>query len=178
MEALQPMSPTFSCKKRNRPVDSFQRVISNVLRNKAEDIDAIILTRFDVKFQQRITDLNIDWAKTNIAFPDVEVYWKRSKKVSDLFFIIPIAHAYSFNHALEIASKSEEGMAHGIYSPLQRLLGPNKVNFIKEEGRSSNIDKNDPNPSFLYIDRNCDRFDSFCKGSALNQCNSTRTHHF
>jgi hypothetical protein len=168
VETLKPTAHTFSCTKRPRAVDSFQRAVVNVLRSK-EKVDAIILTRFDLQFHKKITHLNIDWAKTNIAFPDAEVYWKHSRKVSDLFFVIPIRHARSFLHALEIASKTEEGMAHALYPSLQHMVGVGRINFIIEEGRSSNIDQDDPDPTFLFIDRRCNRFESFCKGAPV-QC--------
>lgn len=177
LEALKPLGHSFSCMRRDNPIDSYQHVIMNVLNVSIHGsiktktsvipyIDAIILTRFDLKFNVNIDKLNINWNKINFAFRDGKNYWARYRKVSDLFFIIPIKYANVFIKALKyLHNKEDSPKVHEIYIPLLHLVGIKNIHFISEEFRGSNIDEttilNDP--TFLHIDRNCKNYEKSCR---------------
>ncbi|CAK0808275.1 unnamed protein product, partial [Prorocentrum cordatum] len=67
-----------------------------VLRPDKKSIDAVVLTRFDLKLREPITLANVRWNVTNAAHKEGEDSWKREKRLSDLFFILPIEHVEAF----------------------------------------------------------------------------------
>ncbi len=51
--------------------------------------DAVILTRFDLKYIRKITEMNIDWTKINLLWRETQNMWKAHQRVSDIFHIFP-----------------------------------------------------------------------------------------
>ena len=70
----------------SRQRTTYAQGLRNVLD---EDLDFIIIGRFDIIFKQKITDLNIDFNKFNFIFREIEPHWTKDKFVSDTFFAFP-----------------------------------------------------------------------------------------
>ena len=63
--------------------------------------DVILLCRFDVVYRHSVMHLGIHWDKVNFAFRDTEQGWRSSRKVSDLFTVVPSVYAEAFQWSLE-----------------------------------------------------------------------------
>lgn len=122
-----------------RVVDSYIRVLRTVLEDK-NNIDYVILLRFDVKYSKPITSWNMTWDATNAAFiqagrmavmhqgfladqglqpadignvDDKENRnWNACAMVSDLLFTMPIHHAEPFIRALEWSGTNTTNTDH------------------------------------------------------------------
>jgi hypothetical protein len=128
-------------------------------------VDAVILTRFDLKFRAPIHTMGVSWGSVNFPFRDGPTYWLKERKVSDLFHVFPFRHLAAVRSALDISGRKSHTAGHHAYLPLTKALGSNKeVHFIdSSRGRGSNIREGDPDPSFLFIDRSCDKFERDCQ---------------
>jgi hypothetical protein len=118
---LRPASHKFSDAKLPRIIDSYLVVIDLImdaaygsrepalastndtaaLRALPSDIEYVVLARFDVRYKVPFARLNVEMDKVNFAFRDRKAYWKRRRKVSDLFFVMPIHHLAPFRKALD-----------------------------------------------------------------------------
>lgn len=98
-----------------------------------EPLDFLVVTRFDLKFNQKITDMNLDFTKFNFIFKE-EAMWDSHKFVSDTFFAFPMKHFYGFADALEKLSYSGQHyphtFMHHIYDFVVKEIGEENVHFI------------------------------------------------
>ena len=161
VDMLRPVSWSFSDCKLPRIIDSYLRVLDLVLAHDSR-IDALVLSRFDVRYRESIGQIKIDWDKTNLAFPDGPAYWAKENKVSDLFHVLPAKHFKAFRAALDISTRKSRSAGHWIYRPLVKMVGKAEVRFIDPKGRRSNVDQFDPDPPFLFIDRSCKGYEIAC----------------
>ena len=58
-----------------------------MIRN--EPLDFIIVSRFDIRWYQKIADLNVDYNKFNFLYKEVEPEWSNNRFVSDIIFLFP-----------------------------------------------------------------------------------------
>jgi hypothetical protein len=141
-------------------VDSFIKVLEMVLQDE-ESIDAVILARFDVRYRDPITALNVRWNVTNAAHREGPDSWAREKRLSDLFFVLPIEHVKTFIKALKISAHfphnhKATGAGHWIYMPFVENMGgdPSVLNIIDSFFSPSTFTPCQ-SPTFLGISRTC-----------------------
>jgi len=141
-------------------VGSFIKVLEMVLLDK-EAIDAVVLTRFDVRYREPITALNVRWNVTNAAHREGSGSWVREKRLSDLFFVLPIEHVKIFIESLKKSAFSPHhhratGAGHWIYMPFVETMGgdPSVLNII-DPYFSCSTNTPSQSPSFLGISRTC-----------------------
>jgi len=139
-------------------VFSFIKVLELVLQDK-ESIDAVVLTRFDLRFRADITALNVWWNVTNGAHREGASSWAHEKRMSDLFFVIPIGHVEAFIHSLKISAEKPyhhrpTGAGHWVFLPFVRQMGWDKMHFIDSHFSLSTALPFDSR-SFLALSRTC-----------------------
>jgi hypothetical protein len=101
-----------------------------------EDLDVLICTRFDIKFNQKITDLNVNYEKFNFLFKE-KVTWDTDQFVTDNLFILPFRYFYDLADSIEELCKEElyppHTFMHHIYRYIVKRLGEDNVHFIAGE---------------------------------------------
>ena len=98
-----------------------------------EDLDFIIIGRFDIIFKQKITDLNIDFNKFNFIFREIEPHWTKDKFVSDTFFAFPKKFLLFFMEAVHqeiVQPERPYSDMHGAYKRLAPLIGNENIHFM------------------------------------------------
>lgn len=180
---LGPRRHTISNTTLPKIVDSFIEVLDLV--GKDDDIDYIVLLRFDVRYKRRITELNIDWDKSNFAFREFDcgklfpAVAGQYRKASDLFYVLPILHRLSMIQALRMSSylsPATRGPGHWAWDPLAKLLGYSNMSMISSYCGSSKttysgdlLPQNDFEGPFLGIDPACDTGNLSSSNSPNNQ---------
>jgi len=141
-------------------VSSFIKVLELVLQDK-ESIDAVVLTRFDLRFRAEITALNVRWNVTNGAHREGLNSWNNEKKVSDIFFVIPIGHVETFIQSLKISATNPlhhrpTGAGHWVYTPfVEKMGGDPSVLHLIDSHISPSTHLPAETPSFLALSRTC-----------------------
>lgn len=141
-------------------VDSFIKVLELVLQDKAS-IDAVVLTRFDLRFRAEITGLNVRWNVTNGAHREGLNSWKNEKRISDLFFVIPIRHVEAFIESLKISATNPlhhrpTGAGHWVYTPfIEKMRGNPSMLHLIDSHMSPSTQIPAEIFSFLAISRTC-----------------------
>jgi len=134
LHELNPTRHEFSKDYLPRVVDSFISVLKLVLQDENE-IDAVVLTRFDLRYRAPITSFNVNWAATNIAHKDLRSNWEGREVISDVFYILPIRHVQPLIDVLDQSADSENsgGAGHWIFNPFTKRMGRNALNYIDNE---------------------------------------------
>lgn len=108
-----------------------------------EPLDFLICTRFDIKFNQKITDLNVDYTKFNFFFKE-KVMWDSHKFVTDTFFAFPIPYLYDMADAIqELCSEDlfhNHTFMHHLYGYVEKRIGTENINFICGEEQAFSHD--------------------------------------
>jgi hypothetical protein len=98
-----------------------------------EELDFIICTRFDIKFNQKITDMNVDFDKFNFIFKEGTM-WDSHKFVSDTFFAFPRKYLYDLADSVQELCHEDKypghTFMHHIYEYVIKRIGENNVNFL------------------------------------------------
>lgn len=163
LRALRPARYEFSEEHLPLIVDSYIKVLELVLQDE-EDVDAIVLTRFDLRYRAEITEINLDWNKTNVAHREGEKSWKTQGKLSDLFFVLPVTHARPLIRALkESAIRHRNGPGHWFYHPFTSRMGKQAIHIIDEEFAPSTFSPSQTT-TFLGISRVCGADFDICPG--------------
>lgn len=173
VDTLGPVSWSFSDCMLPRIVDSYLRVIDLVLAHDLK-IDALIMSRFDVRYRVSIDQMKIDWGKVNLAFPDAPIYWAKEKKVSDLFHVVPAKYLQALRKALNFPTRRSSTAGHWIYKPLVQMVGGSRIHFIEKMGRTSNVDQIGPGLPFLFIDRSCKGYKGYYESTSVNRTTGAR----
>ena len=102
---------------------------------KGEDLDFVISTRFDLFFNDKITDINIDYTKSNFTFrlDPSEARWIDYEFISDLAFYFPYNHLNAMISATDDLIKFPPRVwpdLHGIYKFLKKYLPEDQIQFI------------------------------------------------
>jgi hypothetical protein len=122
----------------------------NLVEFFVDELDAIVMARFDVLYSRNISSWNLDWTKIYLAFRDVE-----DLGVSDLIHIFPTSLFALVMKTFESLGGTAND-AHDFLGTLHRNgLTCDIVSFIDPARRVSTVHVNDPFPSFLYICRSC-----------------------
>jgi hypothetical protein len=140
-------------------VDSFIKVLELVLQDK-ESIDAVVLTRFDLQFRAEITALNVRWNVTNGAHREGLHSWEGEKKISDIFFVIPIGHVETFIESLKISATNPlhhrpTGAGHWVYTPFVEKMGDSSMLHVIDSHIGPSTQFPAETTSFLAISRSC-----------------------
>ena len=83
-----------------RAIDLVRRFADNRTHGDSLPIDALVLLRFDVRYNVPITALPLDWRAVNLPFRDNVMQWQWCQQVSDLLFVLPMAYASHLTRAL------------------------------------------------------------------------------
>ena len=98
-----------------------------------EPLDFLICTRFDLKLNQKITDMDVDYTKFNFLFKEKDT-WKPYKLVSDTILAFPLKYLYDLADAMQdLCSENkfpEHTFSHHIYEYLERRIGTENIHFI------------------------------------------------
>jgi hypothetical protein len=155
---LRPRRHEWSRKHLELIVDSYLRVLELVLEDE-DEIDAVVLTRFDLRYREPITAFDIDWSVTNVAHREGEMSWLKQKKMSDLFYVLPIGHVQPLMEALRVSGTDPTGhkatgAGHWIWYPFTDAMGKDALRFIDQQFTPS-FSSPSETPSFLGISRRC-----------------------
>lgn len=107
-----------------------------------EDLDFIIIGRFDIQFKQKITTLNIDYTKFNFIFRETEPYWSGHRYVSDTFFAFPKVFLPYFMEAVKREIEHPErpySDMHNAYKQLEPLIGNENIHFMVDGTHRSDV---------------------------------------
>jgi len=167
---LGPRRHAFSKTTLPKIVDSFIEVLDLV--GNDDDIDYIVLLRFDARYKRRISELNVQWDKSNFAFRDrflgfTDPQSKMCHKVSDFFHVLPMPHRLPMIHALRVSRGVDpHGSGHWAWEPLAEQLGSSNLNMMSNDynytgdGRQVTyngdlLPNDDFEPPFLGLSRAC-----------------------
>jgi hypothetical protein len=167
---LGPRRHTFSKTVLPKIVDSYIEVLDLV--GNDDDIDYIVLLRFDVRYKRRISELNVQWDKTNFAFRDrflgfTDPQSKMDHKVADLFHVLPMPHRLPMIHALHVSRGVDpHGSGHWAWEPLAEQLGSYNLNLMSNNYNYTGdywrvtytgdlLPNEDFEPPFLGLSRAC-----------------------
>jgi len=109
-----------------------------------EDLDFVIIVRFDMSFNQKVSQMNIDYKKFNFIFRETEPYWTENKYVSDTFFAFPKKFTRWFMEAVQDEITQPERKysdMHAAYKRLYPKIGNENIHFMYDGTHRS--DKND-----------------------------------
>lgn len=107
-----------------------------------EDLDFIIIGRFDIEFKKKITEFNIDYTKFNFIFRETEPYWSQNKYVSDTFFAFPKMFLRYFMEAVNDEIQNPERAysdMHNAYKRLYPKIGRENINFMVDGTHRSDV---------------------------------------
>lgn len=170
LRELRPERYEFSDSHLPMIVDSFIRVLNLVLQD-AGSVDAVVLTRFDLRYRAPITSLNVNWNVTNVAHREGEESWKTQRKVSDLFYVLPVAHIRPFMTALRESARKHQvnrvdhhstGAGHWFSHYFVNMMGRKALHIIDKEFASSTLSPSETN-TFLGISRGCSKDYDVCQ---------------
>lgn len=98
-----------------------------------EELDFLICTRFDIKFNQKVTDWNIDYTKFNFFFKEKSM-WDSHKFVTDTLFAFPHSMLYDLTDAMQALCSdghyAPHTFMHHIYGYVLPRVGEENVHFI------------------------------------------------
>lgn len=98
-----------------------------------QDLDFIIIARFDMEFKRKITEFNINYNKFNFIFREIDPYWSEKKYVSDTFFAFPKIFLIPFMEAVynEIMQPERKySDMHSAYKRILPLIGIENIHFM------------------------------------------------
>ena len=106
-----------------------------------EDLDFIILTRFDIHFNKPINTYNWDYTKFNFVFREVEPYWTNDRFVGDCLFGFPKHYLSVFIESIRrehSAPYRNQPDLHPAYRHVSAFIGDDKINFLHQGCYNSN----------------------------------------
>jgi hypothetical protein len=121
-------------------------IIQSCLDIEHEDLDFIAITRFDIRFFQKMADLNIDYDKFNILYKEIEPNWSNSRFVSDIIFFFPRKYLSHFIEAVAMEQKNPTRAyvdMHNAYLLMCNLIGEDNIHFIHNEPHPKRHREND-----------------------------------
>ena len=140
-----------------------------LLDESGVEVDAVLLTRFDLLHREPLLQLPLHWTKVNVAWPDGRVYWEKERRVSDLFFVIPPRFLPAFRRALQWSGERMQRLktrnrgftaGHWVWQSLATEIGNRSLRFIDNRHMSSDskaICETQPSTAFVRVLRHCVR---------------------
>ena len=134
VDFLQPIAHRFDTGFAEYPriVDSYLAAI-DLFTSTGEDVDLVVLLRFELFSMQPLSVLNVEWDKVN--FRDRDEGWDWGGFASDLLFIVPAQYLQAMRDALDWSGNNchqYHGCGHFAYRPLRDAIGEDKIHFINE----------------------------------------------
>ena len=112
--------------------------VENIL---GEDLDFIIVTRFDISFNNPLSRWNINYNKMNFLFRDCEEIWNSSRSVGDCLHAFPVKYAESFCSAIREEHNCGAQFLHGMYNRMSSIIGSDNIHFIHEGYHASDTNE-------------------------------------
>jgi hypothetical protein len=106
-----------------------------------EDVDFIILTRFDINFYHPINTYNWDYNKFNFVFREIEPYWSLNLFVGDCLFGFPKRYLTTFIESIRrehSAPYRNQPDLHPVYRHVSDFISNNEINFLHQGCYNSN----------------------------------------
>lgn len=102
---------------------------------KDEDVDFIFVTRFDLNYKHKITEVGkLDYDKVNFLYPPHDPLYMHLEFVSDLAIFLSKKHINEMIEATNYLSKNQPrpGLIdmHGIYKSLKLFLSEDQIHFM------------------------------------------------
>jgi hypothetical protein len=109
-----------------------------------EELDIIISTRFDIFFNKKVDELNIDFSKFNFLFKE-QGWWDTHKFTTDNFYIFPKKYLEECISCLEELYRNPPRSCcidmHGMYNCISQKITHSNIHFISEEHMLSTENK-------------------------------------
>ena len=125
-------------------------LLQSMVQIRNEDLDFILTTRFDVRWFQKVANLNIDYNKFNFLYKEVEPEWTRNKFVSDIIFGFPKCFLEPFMQAIinehNNPSRTFVTDMHNAYKRMIEVIGIENLHFIHDEPHPDPITRTPENP--------------------------------
>jgi len=121
----------------------------NVMEN--EDLDLVIITRFDIIFFNSLSSLNIDYNKFNFLFREKNHFYDGRGFTCDNLYVFPKHMLSTFKESfLDPTNPTNKGHFHDqVYLPLKKRIGEENIHFIDENECYSGCGMND----YYLLDR-------------------------
>ena len=116
-------------------------MIKALINIEQEELDFIIVIRFDTEYLQKIDTFEFDFDKFNFLFKEKNA-WAGEKFISDNFFAFPKKHLQSFIDALkDEQSKPSRGFndLHNSYNRLKDIIGEESIHFVFDGEHFSDV---------------------------------------
>jgi len=96
-----------------------------------ENIDIVIMTRFDVHYKLRITEMNIEWDKINVLWKELLRLWNAHRRIADIMHIFPSKRYKPFIESV-IALRDKSNL-HKLYNLfIDKGINENEIHFVTE----------------------------------------------
>jgi hypothetical protein len=106
-----------------------------------EDLDFIIVTRFDISFNDFVSSWNIDYDKINFVFKDCEDIWNNNRSVGDCLHAFSKKYLESFISSVREEHSCGGQFLHGMYNRMSSMIGSDNIHFIHEGYHASDTNE-------------------------------------
>jgi hypothetical protein len=116
-------------------------MIKALINIEQEELDFIVVIRFDTEYLQKIDTFEFDFDKFNFLFKEKNT-WAGEKFISDNFFAFPKKHLQSFIDALKVEqSNPSRGFndLHNSYNRLKDIIGEESIHFVFDGEHFSDV---------------------------------------
>lgn len=106
-----------------------------------EDLDFIVVIRFDTEYLQKIDTFEFDFDKFNFLFKEKNS-WDTHKFISDNFFAFPKKHLQTFIDALRAEQSKPSREFHDLhnsYNRLKDIIGEESIHFVFDGEHFSDV---------------------------------------
>lgn len=101
-----------------------------------EDLDYLLITRFDIHFNDSLKNLNFDLNKFNFLCKEKD-HWDSNRFVNDCVYFLPFKMLNQLQQACKelYENPPRPGLMdmHGLYSTIEKIIGPENINFATSE---------------------------------------------
>ena len=102
-----------------------------------DDIDFYIMSRFDVHYNKKLSEFNLDWNKFNFVSREGNGYWESQQFVGDTFYAWPKRLHKQVVDGFNELAKFDPNHMHNFYSILAPIIGQENIHFMCEEHQLS-----------------------------------------
>ena len=102
-----------------------------------DDIDFYIMSRFDVHYNKKLSEFNLDWNKFNFVSREGNGFWESQQFVGDTFYAWPKRLHKQVVDGFNELAKFDPNHMHNFYSILVPIMGQENIHFMCEEHQLS-----------------------------------------
>ena len=102
-----------------------------------DDIDFYIMSRFDVHYNKKLSEFNLDWNKFNFVSREGNGFWESQQFVGDTFYAWPKRVHNQVLQGFDDLAKFDPNHMHNFYSILAPIMGQDNIHFMSEEHQLS-----------------------------------------